>query len=231
VKSSRLFIYALILAICIAVGGFLKKKYYDPKRKLSAANEQVSQLTAKGAIRDGDVIFQTSLSTQSKAIQIATHSKYSHCGIIFSFDTGNAKYYVIEAEGRVKWTPLTKWIARGEDGHYVIKRMVTDPMIPDEMLTRLKQICEGYLGKKYDPYFEWSDDRIYCSELVWKAYYKLNKFELGKPQQLKDFDLSNDMVKAKLAERYGDKIPLNDTVISPAAIFDSNMLKTVAENN
>lgn len=30
----------------------------------------------------GDIIFQTSLSSQSQAIQLATHSDYSHTGMI-----------------------------------------------------------------------------------------------------------------------------------------------------
>src|SRR5882757_2605456 len=34
-------------------------------------------------LSDGDIIFQTSTSRQSKAIQLATHSKYSHMGILF----------------------------------------------------------------------------------------------------------------------------------------------------
>jgi len=32
---------------------------------------------------NGDIIFQTSRSSQSKAIQLATNSKYSHMGIIY----------------------------------------------------------------------------------------------------------------------------------------------------
>ena len=46
------------------------------------------------AVKDGDVIFQTSLSSQSVAIQRATHSRYSHMGIIF-FRSGQP--YVFEA--------------------------------------------------------------------------------------------------------------------------------------
>ena len=34
-------------------------------------------------IQNGDLIFQTSTSSQSKAIQLATNSKYSHVGIIY----------------------------------------------------------------------------------------------------------------------------------------------------
>lgn len=39
-------------------------------------------LSEKNTLKDGDIIFQTSLSGQSKAIQAATGSPYSHCGII-----------------------------------------------------------------------------------------------------------------------------------------------------
>jgi hypothetical protein len=32
--------------------------------------------------KDGDIIFQISQTAQSQAIQLATNSKFSHCGII-----------------------------------------------------------------------------------------------------------------------------------------------------
>ncbi|MCB9334943.1 MAG: YiiX family permuted papain-like enzyme [Flavobacteriales bacterium] len=180
-------------------------------------------------LKDGDIIFQTSKSNQSKAIQLATKSKYSHCGLIFKKESGKDKWCVIEAVQPVKWTPLSEWINRGEGGHYVVKRFISDPMLPDEMLVELRIIAEGYLGKNYDVYFNWSDDKVYCSELVWKSYYKLNQFEIGELQTLKDFDLTNDLVKQKMKERYGSNIPMDEKVISPAAIFNSNRLLTVVE--
>ncbi len=179
--------------------------------------------------QNGDIIFQTSQSSQSKAIQLATGSIYSHCGLIFKRKNGYDDWSVIEAVQPVKWTPLSEWINRGEGDHYVVKRLVTDPMIPDEMLKKLRAISESYLGKNYDIHFDWSDDEIYCSELVWKSYYKLNEFEIGELETLRDFDLSNNMVKQKMKERYGDNIPLDEKVISPAAIFNSDRLITVKE--
>ncbi len=82
-------------------------------------------------------------------------------------------------------------------------------------------------GKDYDLAFGWSDDKIYCSELVWKIYQRATGIEVGKIQKLKEFDLSNDAVKQKMKERYGNNIPMNETVISPGAIFDSELLMTV----
>ena len=37
-------------------------------------------------LQDGDLIFQTSQSSQSKAIQLATKSKFSHMGMIYIKD-------------------------------------------------------------------------------------------------------------------------------------------------
>ncbi|WP_211165471.1 YiiX family permuted papain-like enzyme [Flavobacterium silvaticum] len=181
-------------------------------------------------IKDGDIIFQTSLSSQSEAIQRATHSKYSHCGLLFKRKYKNDEWCVLEAVQPVKWTPLSSWIKRGKGKHYVIKRLTTDPMIPDSMLAELREIAESYIGKDYDLYFDWSDKNVYCSELIWKSYYKLNRFEIGKLQRLGDFDLSDKVVKQKLMERYGTKIPANELVISPDAIFNSGLLKTVKTN-
>ncbi len=50
---------------------------------------------------------------------------------------------------------------------------------------------------------------------------------LGTLQQLRDFDLSHPTVQAKLRERYGNKPPLTETVISPVSIFNIPELVTV----
>ena len=66
--------------------------------------------------------------------------------------------------------------------------------------------------------------------LIWKIYQRATGIEIGKLQKLSDFDLTNEAVKQKMKERFGDKIPTEETVISPAAIFDSELLTTVKEN-
>jgi len=53
--------------------------------------------------------------------------------------------------------------------------------------------------------------------------------ELGQLQHLRDFNLSSPTVKSKLKERYGNNVPLDEIVISPAAIFQSEKLMTVVE--
>ena len=97
-------------------------------------------------------------------------------------------------------------------------------------LRKMQQEGEKFKGKDYDLAFEWSDDKIYCSELIWKIYQRAAGIEIGKLQKLGDFDLTHDMVRQKMKERYGDNIPTDEIVISPAAIFESDLLITVKEN-
>lgn len=187
----------------------------------------VSSCTARAQpLRDGDIIFHTSRSSQSAAIQRATHSRYSHMGMILYRD---GKPFVYEAVNPVRYTPLDRWIARGEGGRYVVKRWRdADMKLDAAAMQRLRKAALRFEGRPYDLAFEWSDTRIYCSELVWKAYREALGVEIGATQRLADFDLDDPIVKAKLAERYGAKIPLGETVISPQAMFDSPLLVTVA---
>ena len=173
---------------------------------------------------DGDIVFHTSRSAQSLAIQLATKSPYSHMGIVYLRD---GEPFVFEAVQPVKLTPLDEWIERGEGRHVVVKRLRdADARLTAETLRKMRAVGEQLAGKDYDPYFEWSDERIYCSELVWKIFERGAGIELGELQTIAAFDLSHPAVQAKLRERYGDRVPLDEVVISPAAIFDAPDLET-----
>jgi len=180
------------------------------------------------SVRDGDLVFQTSRSGQSVAIQRATHSQYSHMGIVF-LRHGTA--YVYEAIGPVQYTPLDRWAARGAGGHYVVKRLRNAArLLTPTAVARLRQVAERFRGRPYDFTFGWSDKRIYCSELVWKIYRRGLGVRVGRLQKLGDFDLSDRLVRAKLRQRYGGHVPLDETVISPGAMFASPALKLVAKH-
>lgn len=184
----------------------------------------LSSCQKKIQFKEGDIIFHTSKSAQSRAIQLATDSPYSHIGII-TFQYNEA--FVLEAVQPVKLTPLSNWIKRGEKSAYVVKRLKNENLLTSAAVEKMTAKAKEYLGKNYDSYFEWSDDRIYCSELVWKLYKHGLNIELGKLRKLEDFNLKSPVVIQKLQERYGDNIPLNEPVIAPSDIFESDLLRTV----
>ncbi|MDR1075720.1 MAG: YiiX family permuted papain-like enzyme [Xanthomonadaceae bacterium] len=173
--------------------------------------------------QEGDIVFHTSRSAQSLAIQQATRSPYSHMGVVLMRD---GQPHVFEAARTVRYTPLREWLDRGVGGHYVVKRL--DPPPDPQAIARLHAAARRFEGKPYDLAFAWSDRRIYCSELVWKLYRDALRIELAPPSRLGDFALDSPAVRAKLRERYGANVPLDEPVIAPAAIFDSPSLVTVA---
>lgn len=178
--------------------------------------------------KNGDLIFQSSKSGQSLAIQLATNSKYSHVGMIFIQD---GKTMVLEAVQPVSITPIDDWIERGDDGHFVVKRLKNESqkLTP---ATWQKMMAQGksYLGKDYDLYFEWSDKRMYCSELVWKIYKQNCNIEIGELRPLAEYNLSHPEVKKIMTQRYGDDLPLEELMISPGAMYNSKELVTIYEH-
>ena len=178
--------------------------------------------------KDGDVVFQVSQSAQSRAIQLATGSPYSHMGIVYLRE---GEPFVFEAVQPVKLTPLRDWIKRGKGGQFVAKRLRDSrTLLSPQVLQQMKSIGEEFSGRDYDVYFEWSDERMYCSELVWKIFKRGAGIEIGTLANLGDFDLSSPAVKEKLQERFGDSVPLSEIVISPSSMFESPMLETVFSN-
>lgn len=227
-KKTLKIIVIVIISGLLIYGGYWIHEMYQFAKGVREDTPRFVENLLKNEIQNGDIIFQTSTSGQSKAIQIATGSKYSHMGIIYK--EGN-DFFVYEAVQPVKLTPLKDWIKRGEDWHFVIKRIKnSESLLTQETLTKMKQIGEKYAGKDYDLYFEWSDSRIYCSELVWKIYKEAVGLEIGELEKLGDFNLTDNAVKQKLMERYGDNIPKEELVISPALMFNSDQLITIFEN-
>lgn len=177
--------------------------------------------------RNGDIIFQETQSGQAEAVKRATRSKYSHVGIIY-FKKNRA--YVLEAVQPVKLTPLAGFIAHGVNKKYVVKRLKNPDILTQDIQLKMEVEARRHVGKDYDWVFGWSDDRIYCSELIWKIYRQGAGVTLAAPMKLREFNLDDPVVKKKLKERYGNKVPLEEPVVSPGQLFDSPLLTTVAEN-
>lgn len=221
-------VIAIVLIIIITLASlYTKREIYNSKRQLQITKNEIKNLSDNHILKEGDLIFQTSTSRQSKAIQIATKSKISHCGMIFKDDKS---FYVFEAVQPVKKTSLNDWIVRGKNGKFVVKRLKNaKQIITPQVIAKMKLISSQFIGKDYDKTFEWSNDKMYCSELLWKIYKKATGIEIGKIERLKDFDLSSPDVKKIMNERYGDNIPFNENVVSPISIFNCNLLETVKE--
>lgn len=223
-KSKYLFpIVTFLLSFGCAL--FVAMKVFPNNPFSQTKTKQETTLLDK--IKDGDLIFQTSESKQCEAVRIATNSKFSHCGLIYNI---NGNWFVFEAVQPVKLTRLEEWIQHGKDHKYLVKRLKNaDAVLTPATLQKMKDYSQGFMNKEYDAFFEWDDTRIYCSELIWKVYKNGANIELSKLKQLKDFNLSDPRVQKIVKERYGNDIPLEEKVVAPSDLVDSDLLKTVID--
>lgn len=167
-------------------------------------------------VREGDVIFQTSLSQQSPLIKMGTRSTITHCGVVVIKDE---KPYVLETQKTLVLTPLKKFIARGKDGKYWHKRPKLD---------NIKIKYSDYLGKPYDLAFKFDNGKFYCSELIYDVYLNQLGIELCKPKTIDDYLIlgTHHIPKIKRAIKKRG-ITMNQYAVAPVDVFNSKELKFV----
>ncbi len=175
---------------------------------------------AEPALEAGDLVFETSSSSQSAAIQWATRSPWSHVGIV---DVGRDGVFVIEALGKVSRTPWRAWRRRALRGGALL---VSRPRTLSAAQRAAAVVrSKAFLGKRYDPRFGWGDDRIYCSELVVKAYERAAGVSLGRRERVGDLRLVG--IEGAMARRWGGKVPEDLVLVTPASLAEDGRLARV----
>ncbi|HEY5039411.1 MAG TPA: YiiX/YebB-like N1pC/P60 family cysteine hydrolase, partial [bacterium] len=98
----------------------------------------------QGPLKEGDIVFQDLACSQSEAIKLATHSPYSHVGMILF---KREQPYVYEAVGPVKFTSLQDWIKQGEGSHFVARRLKNANMVlTPTVLRKMEEVAKGFKG-------------------------------------------------------------------------------------
>jgi hypothetical protein len=192
---------------------------------ISLAIWMISGWIFAAEFRTGDLIFQSEPGNFAKAIRLATKSPYNHVGMVF---IKNGKPYVFEAVGPVKFTSLEGFAQRGIEGRYTVKRLKdADKVLTPKVLARMEALAKEFKGRAYSGTFDWLDDTMYCSELVWKMYERSTGLKIGEFQRMGDFDLSHPVVKRELRKRFGRLIPPGLKLISPGSMAESELLTPV----
>lgn len=205
------YLILVVLITAIAIAGCIKK--------------------APVELKAGDIVFQSLDDPDHKILQEATGSRYTNCGIVMENDS--IGFVVYEGVQPLSVTPFDQWKTHGVNQHYVVKRLKDRDNIitPPDIMIKFDVYVNLHVGRDYDPYYEWTDERMYSSEYVWKTFKRMFNVELCKPEKLGDFARSSDAMMKKLAERFDDAIPYNDSAVTPIDIFNSDILYTVDSEN
>lgn len=172
--------------------------------------------------REGDVIFQSlPHSRLVTAIEGATHSPYSHCGIVAQ---ENGHWVVYEAFRPVGPTPLGEFVGRGRNGAFAVYRWRA------EQQQHIPQILAGvrqYRGRPYDERYRLDDDgdAIYCSELIFLAYQQATGDRLGKLVTLGELNWQPYTELIEQLEKAPP--PLDREIITPRDLAGAKQLEEV----
>ncbi len=137
---------------------------------------------------------------------------------------------VLEAVQPVRVTPLENFIASADKDTFTARRLKT--AITPESYQKAREWATTQLGRNYDVLFGWDDEKLNCSELVWK-FYQHAGVELCALRKFRDYDLQKPEVKKMIERRYGsmEKLPLDEKVVDPSDILASALLIEVPTND
>lgn len=162
-------------------------------------------------IRHGDLVFQDlDCGMRCELIRRVTESRYSHVGIVIVQD---GERLVWEAFHPVGPTPIGEWVGRGRGDAIAVYR---PRRVPAGLLTRL----ETMRGRPYDGDYQWDEERIYCSELVAKAW----DFTLVEPHAV---DLG--AFESQVAEMTEGRLTSETLLVSPRDLVDSGHFERVVD--
>jgi hypothetical protein len=213
----------LTLALCSSCDRGVDSRPDQPEISTAPASSATPEV--KG-LRDGDVIFQESTSSQSEMVRALTRSRWTHMGVILVERSGPV---VLEAASPVRKTPFARWVEHGRGGLYVVKRLKNaDVVLSPETKKKAGALVKRWLGLPYDVRFRWDDQSLYCSELVYKLFDQAAGVRLGELEQAADMNLDDERVQKALKERFaGTKFDPDETVVTPDSIFNDEQLAEV----
>ncbi len=166
---------------------------------------------------EGDIVFQSLPRVALvRTIQGATHSPYSHCGVVARED---GEWIVIESLGKVKKTGLFRWVLQGRGGRFAVYRL-KEPY--RQHIPRFLAELRAFLGTPYDRKFGMDDEALYCSELVYKAYRNATGEELGSAVRLGDLDWQP--YEETIRDYEGGPAPLDRLIITPRHLSEADQL-------
>ncbi len=172
--------------------------------------------------QDGDIIFQSLSGDLPQHISGITQSPINHCGIVV-VEKGNI--FVIEASSDVCKTPIEEWVQRGKGKKFALMRMKG---IETWQEKRVVQEAFKFLGHPYDFQYRWDDEKIYCSELVYKAYKRGIGVLLGNLKPLKEMNYKGH--EEFIKKTTGGELPLNRKIITPVDIYKSPLLYPIYDD-
>jgi hypothetical protein len=167
----RLVVFLILAVVVIATFSFVffsKRANYNDL----SSRYDFNKLT----FQDGDLIFRRGLSLSSHAVLLTDKkSRFSHVGMIRLIDGNAFVVHAVPGENEqeieyLKIEPVTEFLDKEKATLGAVYRLKNTEK---EKLLFVAEKVESFARKKliFDNKYDLeSDDKMYCTELIWKAY-------------------------------------------------------------
>ena len=208
------FTFAHSLALVFAALGITLYVLSGAPERALAARER-----AFGGIREGDLVFQDlACGQRCSFIRRVTESRYVHVGLVMIEDGERVVYEAYEPVGP---TPLVAWVGRGVNQELAVYRP------DDELLAQLpnaRRELQRMRGRPYDGDYQWDDARIYCSELVIKAFAGE-----GAPPFVTPHTVRLGSLRARVAQQTAGRLTEDTLMVTPRDLTESPRLTRIVD--
>ena len=212
----------LLFCACIAIfsGCHSKQKAAAQSAEYSPQAGEAAAQAAEYSPQAGDFVFQSlPHNPLIDAIEGSSGSPFSHCGIVKKH---GEQWAVIEAIGPVKETTLIWWIAQGRDKAFAAFRL-REPLL--KKVPAIIAAAERYEGRPYDIHYDMDDEKIYCSELLYKAVRDATGQKIGRIRKLGELNWKPYENVIRSIEN--GNLPLEREMITPRDFSEAPELQEV----
>jgi uncharacterized protein YycO len=169
-------------------------------------------------LQNGDLIFRRGRSIESQIVLLTDrNSKYSHVGIIYLKDKKPFVVHSVPSENGteyelIKMERVEKFLSEDKAAQFAVFRLEDSLMNTTRVASEFAY--NYYLNKfRFDNQYDLnSDTKLYCTELIWKAYKNAGV----------------DLVQNRLHDI--NFIVINKKMIMPSSIIKSRLLQKVYSN-
>lgn len=210
----------ILLSLTVLTAFFVLVTIYNtlPLKSISPGITPKIILPDSLEVQNGDLIFRRGRSIESQIVLLSDgNSDYSHVGIIY---IKNKEPFVIhsvpakngEESELIKMEGVEEFLSKDKATRFAVFRLA-DSLI--NIAARASEFAyDCYLKKYYfdNQYDLLSDKKLYCTELIWKAYKNAGV----------------DIVQNRLHDI--NFFVINRKIIMPSSIIESKYLKVVHSN-
>lgn len=171
----RYCLFCLLLIVCAC-------KEKQPKQKVVVVNND----SAIKGIQTGDLILRRGKDQVSDffARLNTRNQKYSHCGVAQRTDSGLFVYHIIASvnnlDGRILREPIQSFIHSKGNTAWAMIRYDFDSIKKAQLVSKIQVYARQKIT--FDQQFDLqSDDKMYCSEMLYKALVFASKDSLMIP--------------------------------------------------